>query len=66
VFHAVVVTGVGAAAVIALALLTKPVFGAVLLGIEVALGIWVLWRRARGAPPGNGGRRQAGARREQL
>jgi hypothetical protein len=66
VFHAVVAIGAGAAAVIALALLTKPVFGAVLLALEAALGIWVLWRRARGAPPGDGGRPQSGARGEQL
>ena len=51
VFRAVVVIGIGAGAVIALALLTRPAFGAVLLAVEVALGIWVLWRRARGTLP---------------
>jgi hypothetical protein len=51
VFRAVVVIGIGAGAVIALALLTRPAFGAVLLAVEVALGISVLWRRARGTLP---------------
>jgi hypothetical protein len=60
VFHAVVVIGAGAAAVIALALLTKPIFGAILLAVEAALGIWVLWRRAREAPTGEGGSRRSG------
>ncbi len=51
VFRAVVVIGIGAGAVIALALLTRPAFGAVLLAVEAGLGIWVLWRRARGTLP---------------
>ena len=51
VFRAVVVIGIGAGAVIALALLTRPAFGAVLMAVEAALGIWVLWRRARGPHP---------------
>jgi hypothetical protein len=51
VFRAVVAIGVGAGAVIALALLTRPAVGAVLLAVEVTLGIWVLWRRARGTLP---------------
>ena len=51
VFRAVVVIGIGAGAVIALALLTRPAFGAVLLAAEVGAGIWVLWRRARGTLP---------------
>jgi hypothetical protein len=51
VFRAVVVIGAGAGAVIALTLLTRPAFGAVLLAVEVALGIWLLWRRARGTLP---------------
>jgi hypothetical protein len=51
VFRAVVAIGIGAGLVIALALLTRPAFGAVLLAVEVALGVWVLWRRARGALP---------------
>jgi hypothetical protein len=51
VFRAVVVIGIGAGAVIALALITRPALGAVLLAVEIALGIWVLWRRARGTLP---------------
>ncbi|OLE37890.1 MAG: hypothetical protein AUG48_03325 [Actinobacteria bacterium 13_1_20CM_3_68_9] len=51
VFRAVVVIGIGAGAVIALALLTRPAFGAVLLAAEVGLGIGVLWRGARGTLP---------------
>jgi hypothetical protein len=51
VFRAVVAIGIGAGVVIAVALLTRPAFGAVLLAAEVALGIWVLWRRARGTLP---------------
>ena len=51
VFRAVVAIGIGAGLVIAIALLTRPAFGAVLLAAELALGIWVLWRRARGTLP---------------
>ncbi len=51
VFRAVVVIGLGAGAVIALALLTRPAVGAVLLAAEVGLGIGVLWRGARGTLP---------------
>ena len=51
VFRAVVVIGIGAGAVIALALITRPALGAVLLAVEIALGIWILWRRARGTLP---------------
>ena len=51
VFRAVVVIVIGAGAVIALALLTRPAFGAVLLAAEAGVGIAVLWRRARGTLP---------------
>jgi hypothetical protein len=51
VFRAVVVIGIGAGAVIALALITRPAVGAVLLAVEIALGIGILWRRARGTLP---------------
>jgi GABA permease len=51
VFRAVVVIGIGAGAVIALALLTRPAFGAVLLAAEVGLGLGVLWRGAQGTLP---------------
>ena len=51
VFRAVVVIGIGAGTVIAVALLTRPAFGAALFALEVGLGVWVLWRRARGTLP---------------
>lgn len=51
VFRAVVVIGIGAGAVIALTLLTRPAFGAMLFAALVGLGIGVLWRRARGTLP---------------
>ena len=50
VFHAVVAIGAGAAAVIALTLLTRPLFGAALLAIEAFIGVWVLWNRAHEPP----------------
>jgi hypothetical protein len=50
VFHAVVVVGAGAASIIALTLLTRPLFGAILLALEAVAGLWVLWRRARSEP----------------
>ena len=52
VFRAVVVIGIGAGAVDrARAPHPGPAFGAVLLAVEAGLGIWVLWRRARGTLP---------------
>jgi hypothetical protein len=51
VFRAVVVIGIGAGAVIALTLLTRPAFGAALMAGEIGLGIAVLWRRARDTVP---------------
>ncbi|HMC07413.1 MAG TPA: hypothetical protein VKG89_08485 [Solirubrobacterales bacterium] len=51
VFRAVVVIGVGAAAVIGLTLLTRPLFGAILLAVEVVAGLWALSRRAQGHLP---------------
>jgi hypothetical protein len=51
VFRAVVIIGAGAAAVIALTLLTRPAVGAALLAAEVGLGIGLLWRGARGTLP---------------
>jgi hypothetical protein len=49
VFRAVVIIGIGAGAVIALTLLTRPALGAALLAAEVGLGIGFLWRDARGS-----------------
>lgn len=49
VFRAVVIIGIGAGAVIALTLLTRPALGAALLAGEVGLGIGLLWRGSRGS-----------------
>ncbi len=49
VFRAVVIIGIGAGAVIALTLLTRPALGAALLAAEVGLGIGLLWRGAQGS-----------------
>jgi hypothetical protein len=51
VFWAVVVIAGGAAAVIALTLITRPLFGALLLAVELVAGSWALLRRARGTMP---------------
>jgi len=48
VFRAVVIIGIGAGAVIALTLLTRPAVGAALLAAEVGLGIGLLWRGSQG------------------
>ena len=57
VFRAVVIIGIGAGAVIALTLLTRPAVGAALLAAEMGLGIGLLWRGAQGsdARAGRGG-----------
>jgi hypothetical protein len=52
VFRAVVVIGIGAGAVIALTLLTRPALGAALLAAEVGFGIGLLWEGAQGSPRG--------------
>jgi hypothetical protein len=49
VFRAVVIIGIGAAAVIALTLLTRPALGAALLAGEVGLGVGLLWRGSQGS-----------------
>jgi len=54
VFRAVLIAAAGAATIIALALLTKPLFGAILLAVEVVAGLWALWRRARPQPARDG------------
>jgi hypothetical protein len=51
VFRAVVVIGAGAATIIAVTLLTRPLVGAILLAVEAVVGFWVMWRRARGQLP---------------
>jgi hypothetical protein len=47
----VVIVGIGAGAVIAVTLLTRPAVGAALLAAEVGLGIGLLWRGAQGTLP---------------
>jgi hypothetical protein len=52
VFGALLVIAAGAAAIIALTLVTRPLFGAVLLLLELIAGTTYLWRRAsRPLPP---------------
>ena len=51
VFWAVVVIAAGAAAIIALTLLTTQLAGAILLAVELVAGSWVLLRRATGTLP---------------
>ncbi|MGH2951549.1 MAG: hypothetical protein ACRDKX_05845 [Solirubrobacterales bacterium] len=50
-FRLVVIVGAGCAAVIALALLTEPVWGAVLLAAEIGIAAGLLWRGSRGTLP---------------
>ena len=52
-FRWVVVIGGGAVAVIALTLLTRPVFGVVLAAALIGFGCGVAWRNSRGSMPGN-------------
>jgi hypothetical protein len=50
-FRLVVIIGIGAGAVIAVALLTHPAAGAVLAAALIGLGVGFAWRRARGSEP---------------
>ena len=50
-FRVVVIVGVAAAPVIAVGLITEPVYAAILLGVEVGIGIGLLWRSSRGSEP---------------
>jgi hypothetical protein len=50
-FRLVVIIGVGAGAVTALALLTRPAAGAILAAALLGLGIGFAWRGARGSEP---------------
>ncbi len=52
-FRWVVVIGGGAVAVIALTLLTRPVFGVVFAAALIGFGCGVAWRNSRGAMPGS-------------
>jgi len=50
-FRWVVVIGLGAIAVIALTLLTRPVFGVVLAAALLGFGVGIAWRSSRGSLP---------------
>jgi hypothetical protein len=50
-FRLVVIIGVGAGAVTALALLTRPAAGAILAAALLGLGVGFAWRGARGSEP---------------
>jgi hypothetical protein len=50
-FRLVVIIGVGAGAVVALALLTRPAAGAILAAALVGLGVGLAWRGALGSEP---------------
>ena len=50
-FRLVVIIGLGCAAVIALALITEPLYGAILLAAEVGVGIGLALRGSRGSLP---------------
>lgn len=50
-FRLVVVIGIGAAAVVALTLLTRPVVGVILAAALVGFGVGLAWRGSRGSLP---------------
>jgi GABA permease len=50
-FRVTVAIVAGAAAVIAVALATEPVYGAILAGVLIGFGIGVAWQRSRGREP---------------
>lgn len=50
-FRLVVVIGIGAAAVVALTLLTRPVVGLILAALLLGFGVGLAWRGARGSLP---------------
>jgi GABA permease len=50
-FRVVVIVGLAAAPVIAVGLITEPVYAAILLALEVGIGIGVLWQVSRGSEP---------------
>jgi GABA permease len=50
-FRVVVIVGIAAAPVIAVGLITEPVYAAILLALEIGIGIGVLWRSSRGSEP---------------
>lgn len=50
-FRVVVIVVLAALPVIVVGLLTEPGYAAILLGIEVLAGLWLLWRGFRGSEP---------------
>jgi hypothetical protein len=50
-FRVVVIVGLAAVPVIALGLLLGPVWGLVALGVELGIGIGLIWRSSRGSEP---------------
>jgi hypothetical protein len=50
-FRVVVIVGVAAAPVVALGLIAGPEWGAILLAVEVGIGIGLAWRSFRGTEP---------------
>jgi GABA permease len=50
-FRVVVIVGIAAAPVVAVGLIAGPEWGALLLALEVGIGIGVLWRSSRGTEP---------------
>lgn len=50
-FRVVVIVGIAALPVIVVGLLTEPVYAAIVLGLEIGIGIGVLWRSLRGSEP---------------
>lgn len=50
-FRVVVGAGIAAAPVIALGLLVGPAAAAIALGVELGMGVGMLWRSSRGAKP---------------
>jgi hypothetical protein len=50
-FRFAMVVAAAAAPVIALALITRPLYGAILLALEMGAGIGLMWRGARGSLP---------------
>ena len=50
-FRVVVIVGIAAAPVIVLGLIYRPEWAAILLALEIGVGIWLLWRSPRGTEP---------------
>ncbi len=66
VFRLVLAIGVAAALVVALTLLTRPVYGILLAALLSGLGIGIAWRGSRGAEPRNVAAPQAPGDRRRI